>query len=79
MAAGAAPEQAAPNTGSRQQSSPTTTMASIVLKSLSVLLGIFFIFVGTTKLTPKISKELHKDLVSTAERFFKVIFHLQLR
>jgi len=41
-------------------------MGSIVLKSLSVLLGIFFVFVGTMKLTSHISKELHKDLVSLA-------------
>jgi hypothetical protein len=38
-------------------------MASIVLKSLSILLGIFFIFVGIMKITPKLSKDLHKDLV----------------
>lgn len=38
-------------------------MGSIVLKSLSVLLGIFFLFVGTLKMSPVISKELHKDLV----------------
>ncbi|XP_076048178.1 putative acetylcholine receptor chaperone [Oratosquilla oratoria] len=47
-------------------------MASIVLKSLSVLLGIFFIFVGTTKLTPKVSKELHKDLRREFARYSKV-------
>lgn len=39
-------------------------MSSIVLKSLSILLGLFFIFVGTMKVTPLISKDLHKDLVS---------------
>ncbi|KAL2736578.1 transmembrane protein 35A [Vespula maculifrons] len=39
-------------------------MGSIVLKSLSVLLGIFFVFVGTMKLTSHISKDLHKDLNS---------------
>lgn len=38
-------------------------MGSVVLKSLSVLLGIFFIFVGTMKLTSIVSKDLHKDLV----------------
>lgn len=38
-------------------------MGSVVLKSLSILLGIFFIFVGTMKLTSIISKDLHKDLV----------------
>lgn len=39
-------------------------MASVVLKSLSILLGLFFIFIGIIKLTPYISKDLHKDLVS---------------
>ncbi|XP_013134436.1 PREDICTED: transmembrane protein 35 [Papilio polytes] len=47
-------------------------MGSIVLKSLSILLGIFFIFVGTTKLTPVISKELHKDLRKEYVRYAKV-------
>lgn len=37
---------------------------SIVLKSLSILLGLFFIFIGTMKLSPYFSKELHRDLVS---------------
>lgn len=37
---------------------------AIVLRSLSILLGLFFIFVGTMKLTSYISKDLHKDLVS---------------
>lgn len=41
------------------------TMTSVVLKSLSILLGIFFIFVGTTKITPRVSRELYKDLVSS--------------
>jgi len=40
-------------------------MASIVLKSLSIFLGLFFIFVGIMKITPYISKDLHKDLVSS--------------
>ncbi|CAO1312546.1 unnamed protein product [Diamesa hyperborea] len=37
-------------------------MTSIVLKSLSILLGIFFIFIGFMKISPYISKELHRDL-----------------
>lgn len=37
---------------------------AIVLRSLSILLGLFFIFVGTMKLTSYLSKDLHKDLVS---------------
>lgn len=47
--------------------------SSIVLKSLSILLGVFFIFVGITKLTPFISKELHKDLVSGFRLLFRMI------
>lgn len=47
-------------------------MGSIVLKSLSVLLGVFFIFVGITKLSPVISKELHKDLRKEYVRYAKV-------
>lgn len=43
---------------------PAPPSNTIVLKSLSVLLGLFFIFVGTLKLTPHISKDLYKDLVS---------------
>lgn len=42
---------------------PPANMGSIVLKSLSVLLGIFFIFVGVMKITSQVSKDLHKDLV----------------
>ncbi|XP_077302164.1 putative acetylcholine receptor chaperone isoform X2 [Arctopsyche grandis] len=47
-------------------------MASVVLKSLSILLGIFFIFVGTTKISPTISKELHKDLRKEYVKYAKV-------
>lgn len=39
--------------------------SSIVLKSLSILLGVFFIFIGAMKITPYLSKDLHKDLVSS--------------
>ncbi|CAH1709500.1 unnamed protein product [Macrosiphum euphorbiae] len=47
-------------------------MGSIVLKSLSVLLGIFFLFVGTLKMSPVISKELHKDLRKDYVKYAKV-------
>ena len=40
---------------------------SVVLKSLSIFLGLFFIFVGIMKITPYISKDLHKDLVRYGE------------
>lgn len=42
---------------------PTKVGSTIVLKSLSILLGLFFIFIGAMKLTPHLSKELHRDLV----------------
>nr|CAG4648998.1 EOG090X0IKQ [Polyphemus pediculus] len=48
-------------------------MASIVLKSLSIFLGLFFIFVGIMKITPYISKELHKDLRTEYVKYAKVI------
>ncbi|SPP76966.1 transmembrane protein 35A [Drosophila guanche] len=48
------------------------TSNTIVLKSLSVLLGLFFIFVGTLKLTPAISKDLYKDLRTEYVKYAKV-------
>lgn len=47
-------------------------MSKIVLKSLSVLLGAFFIFLGVLKITPKISKDLHKDLRTEYAKYAKV-------
>ncbi|KAF6205341.1 hypothetical protein GE061_019512 [Apolygus lucorum] len=47
-------------------------MGSVVLKSLSVLLGLFFIFIGTMKLTSFISKDLHKDLRKEYVKYAKV-------
>ncbi|XP_058791829.1 novel acetylcholine receptor chaperone [Phymastichus coffea] len=47
-------------------------MGSIVLKSLSILLGLFFVFVGTMKLTSHISKDLHKDLRKEYVKYAKV-------
>lgn len=44
---------------------------SIVLKSLSILLGVFFIFIGAMKITPYLSKDLHKDLVSSVIKNIK--------
>ncbi|XP_034238200.1 transmembrane protein 35A [Thrips palmi] len=47
-------------------------MGSVVLKSLSILLGIFFVFVGTMKISSLISKELHKDLRKDYVKYAKV-------
>lgn len=37
-------------------------MGSIVLTTLSVFLGLFFVFVGTIKVTPQVSRELHREI-----------------
>lgn len=37
-------------------------MASYVLRVISLTLGVFFIFIGTLKLTPSVNKELHKEM-----------------
>merc|ERR1712141_961034 len=50
----------------------TIKMSKIVLKSLSVLLGAFFIFLGVLKISPKISKDLHKDLRTEYAKYAKV-------
>ena len=46
-------------------------MSKIVLKSLSILLGAFFIFLGALKVTPRISRDLHKDLRTEYAKYAK--------
>ncbi len=46
-------------------------MSKIVSRSLSVLLGAFFIFLGVLKITPKISRDLHKDLRTEYAKYTK--------
>lgn len=46
--------------------------SNIVLKSLSILLGLFFIFVGIMKIGPYLSKELHRDLRKEYVKYAKV-------
>ena len=48
-------------------------MASLVLKTLSIFLGMFFIFVGLTKITPRINAELHRELVRTIPPLSKLL------
>ena len=48
-------------------------MSALVIRSLNVLLGIFFTFLGTLKITPSISKDLHKDLREEYAKFAKVL------
>ncbi|VEN51867.1 unnamed protein product [Callosobruchus maculatus] len=47
-------------------------MGSIVLRSLSILLGLFFIFVGLIKISSVLSKDLHKDLRKEFVKYAKV-------
>ena len=47
-------------------------MSKIVLRSLSILLGSFFIFLGALKITPRISRDLHKDLRTEYAKYAKV-------
>jgi len=47
-------------------------MASLVLKVLGLTLGVFFIFVGTIKLTPSVNSEIYKEMRKTYIRNSKV-------
>lgn len=38
-------------------------MSNIVVPVLSVTIGLFFVFIGTIKLTPFISEEFYKEMV----------------
>ena len=48
-------------------------MSSLVLRSLSILLGLFFIFIGIMKISPHISKDLHRDLVGVSSPRVEVV------
>ncbi|KFB51718.1 AGAP007501-PA-like protein [Anopheles sinensis] len=48
-------------------------MSSLVLRSLSILLGLFFIFIGIMKISPHLSKDLHRDLVSVRHLFWLIL------
>lgn len=56
-------------------SSPSTVgcrgviMASLVLRVLALTLGLFFVFVGTIKLTPSVNTEIYKEMVKTIYYF----------
>ncbi|KAK3717905.1 hypothetical protein RRG08_053105 [Elysia crispata] len=47
-------------------------MASVVLKVLGITLGLFFIFVGTIKLTPSVNSDIYKEMRKTYIRNSKV-------
>lgn len=47
-------------------------MRSIVLTTLSVFLGLFFIFVGSMKVTPNINREMHREIRRNFVQYSKV-------
>ncbi|GFR87596.1 transmembrane protein [Elysia marginata] len=47
-------------------------MGSVVLKVLGITLGLFFIFVGTIKLTPSVNGDIYKEMRKTYIRNSKV-------
>ncbi|XP_025098076.1 transmembrane protein 35A-like [Pomacea canaliculata] len=47
-------------------------MASLVLRVLALTLGLFFVFVGTIKLTPSVNTEIYKEMRKTFIRKSKV-------
>merc|ERR1711970_1306491 len=50
----------------------TKIMTALVIRSLNILLGIFYIFLGLLKITPNIIRDLHKDLRSEYAKYTKV-------
>ena len=48
-------------------------MTALVIRSLNILLGIFFIFLGFLKITPNIIRDLHKDLRAEYAKYAKVL------
>ena len=46
----------------------------LVIRSLNILLGLFFMFLGSLKITPNIIRDLHKDLRSEYAKYAKVSF-----
>ncbi|XP_015930283.1 novel acetylcholine receptor chaperone [Parasteatoda tepidariorum] len=47
-------------------------MGSLVLKTLSVFLGLFFILVGSMKISPTINKEMHREIRRNFVQYAKV-------
>lgn len=47
-------------------------MGSIVLTTLSIFLGLFFVFVGSLKVTPRVNKEMHREIRRDYVQYAKV-------
>jgi len=48
----------------------SANMSNIVVPVLSVTIGLFFVLVGTIKLTPFLSEEFYKEMVLPSTSFF---------
>lgn len=48
-------------------------MGSIVLTTLSIFLGIFFVFVGSLKVSQNINREMHREIRRNYVQYAKVI------
>ncbi|UYV67241.1 TMEM35, partial [Cordylochernes scorpioides] len=52
-------------------------MGSVVLSTLSIFLGLFFLFVGTLKVSPDINREMHRDIIpNEAFQYVSVIWYI---
>lgn len=47
---------------------PMASPRTITIVALSVALGLFFVFMGTIKLTPRLSKDAYNEMVSRSAR-----------
>ena len=45
-------------------------LRSLPLTALSLLLGFFFIFVGSIKISPKVNEDIFRDMVNIAVLYF---------
>ena len=50
----------------------TTAMGSIVLTTLSIFLGLFYVFVGILKVTPVVHHEMHREIRRNFLQYSKV-------
>lgn len=49
-------------------------MANVVVAVLSITIGLFFVLIGTIKLTPAINDEVYKEMVS----YFQTVLILRV-
>ncbi|XP_053202124.1 novel acetylcholine receptor chaperone-like [Panonychus citri] len=50
----------------------TIKMKSIVLTTLSIFLGLFFLLIGTLKVSPSVNRDMHREIRRNYVRYAKV-------